>query len=154
MEGWSDFFFAQSCLSSDLLPLTVRAAQCWLNTTIGNTGSSPLLCMFCKKHRCWKQKWCHVDGTVPRALETLRLASAWCTSADAVNMRTTSKEWYEAFEHTPDETTMARIELKHAEYFARMTALKWVRYWTRPNRMSRSFAPGEPGWNGFSDRSP
>ena len=26
---------------------------------------------------------------------------------------------------------MARIELQHAEYFARMTALEWVRYWTR-----------------------
>ena len=63
-------------------------------------------------------------------------------------MRTTSKEWYEAFEHTPDEITMARIEQKHAEYFVRMTALKWVRYWTR------SFAPGEPGWYGFPDRPP
>ena len=108
-----------------------RATQCWLNTPIGNSGSSPLLCMFCKKHRCWKQNWCHVDGTVPRALETLRLASAWCTPTDAGNMRTASKEFYEAFEHTLDVTTMARIELKHAEYFAQMTALKWVRYSTK-----------------------
>ena len=66
-----------------------------------------------------------------------------CTPADAGNMRTTSKEWYEAFEHTPDEITMARIEQKHAEYFARMTALKWVRYWTR------SFAPGNPAGTDF-----
>ena len=83
--------------------------------------------MFCKKHRCyaqWKRNWCHEDGTVPPALETLKLGSAWCTPADAGNMRTASNEWYDAFEHTPDETTMARIELKHAEYFARMTALK------------------------------
>ena len=98
--------------------------------------------------RCWKQNWCHGDGTGPRALETLRLASAWCTPADAGNTRTTSKEWYEAFEHTQDEITMARIEQKHSEHFTRMTALKWVRYWTR------SFAPGEPGWYGFPDRSP
>ena len=105
--------------------------------------------MFCKKHRCWKRNWCHEDGTLPGALETLKLASAWCTPADAGVVRTASKEWYEAFEHTPDETTMARLELKHAEYFARMTALKWVRYWTRPNRMTRSFAPGSPAGTDF-----
>ena len=60
-----------------------RATQCLLKTPMGNSGSFPLLCMLCKKHRCWKQNWCHVNGTVPRPLETLRLESAWCTPADA-----------------------------------------------------------------------
>ena len=119
VKGWSDFFHDPVHLLTfcpyDPSAFLTRATQCWLNTPIGNSGSSPLLCMFCKKHRCWKQNRCHVDGTVPRALETLRLASAWCTPADAGNMRTASKEWYEAFEHTPDETTTARIELNHAE---------------------------------------
>ena len=90
-----------------------------------------------------REPWKHSDSQL---LGDLRLMLAICGQP--------RKEWYEAFEHTPDEITMARIELKHAEYFARMTALKWVRYWTRPNRMARSFAPEEPGWYGFPDRSP
>ena len=116
VEGWSDFF-ARSGSSSDPFahdrqPSPTPCYTVLLNTLIGNSGCSPLWCMFCKKHRCWKQNWCHGDGTGPRSLETLRLASAWCTPADAGNMRTTSKEWYEAFEHTPDEITKARIEQK------------------------------------------
>ena len=70
-------------------------------------------CMLCKKDRCYDRRirnWCHDDGTAPRALETLKLASAWCTPADADNLRTASKDWYDAFEHTPDEATMTRIE--------------------------------------------
>ena len=83
-------------------------------------------------------------GSLPRALETLKLASTWCTSVDSGNLRKASRDWYDAFEHTPDGVTMARIELQHAEYFARMTALKWVRYWTRPNRLIGSLGPGDP----------
>ena len=75
----------------------------------------------------------HDDRTALRALEPVKFASAWCTPADAGNLRKVSRTWHGAFEHTPDEVTMTRIELQHAEYFARMAA----RYWSRPNCMSR-----------------
>ena len=83
------------------------------------------------------------DRTALRALETLKFASAWCTPVDAGNLRKVSRTWHDAFEHTPDEVTMTRIELQHAEYFARMAALKWVRYWTRANCMSRPLTTEE-----------
>ena len=150
MEGWSDFF-ARSGSSSDFFAHDRQPSRPVLHSFAQYSdrefGLFPSLVHVLQEASLLEPNWCHGDGTGPRVLETLRLASGWCTPADAGNMRTTSKEWYEAFEHTPDEITMARTEQKHAEYFARMTALKWFRYWTR------SFALGEPGWYGFPDRS-
>ena len=45
---------------------------------------------------------------------------------------------------------MARIELQHAEYFARMTALKWVRYWTRSDHLLKGSPSGTN--HGLPDR--
>ena len=45
---------------------------------------------------------------------------------------------------------MARIELQHAEYFERMTALKWVRYWTRSDHLLQGSPSGTN--QGFPDR--
>ena len=88
VEGRSDFFshvpvHLLTFCPYDPSAFLARATQCWLKLPIGNSESFPLLCVLCKKHRCWKQNWCRVNGTVPRALGTLRLASAWCTPADA-----------------------------------------------------------------------
>ena len=134
MEGWSDFF-ARSGSSSDLFAHDRQPSRPVLHSFAQYSdrefGLFPSLVHVLQEASLLEAKLVSWGGTGPRALETRRLASAWCTSADAGNMKTTSKEWYEAFEHTPDEITMARIEQKHAQYFARMTALKWVRYWTR-----------------------
>ena len=91
----------------------------------------------------WKRNCSHDYRTGLRALETLKLASAWCTPADTGSLRKVSRDWHDAFEHTPDEVTMTRIELQHAEYFARMTALKFVRYFTGQNLMIKALATGE-----------
>ena len=111
VEGWSDFF-ARSGSSSDFFAHDRQPSRPVLHSfaqySDRELGLFPSLVHVLQS--CWKQNWCHGDGTGPRVLETLRLASGWCTPADAGNMRTTSKEWYEAFEHTPDEITMARIE--------------------------------------------